>query len=146
MSTINLSLEGCCEEAVGAIRHQVEMRTYRASNELRNAALLVLRGSRGGRRYRVPGTRRYYSASLPGQPPAVRTGHFRSSWQAAPLVAGDTYTARIQSQARTDNGRYLLGEILEGGTSKMAPRLHHDRIREKALPQIRNIYMEPYNV
>ena len=152
------------DEIVGSInediKHQLESRTYRASNELRNAALLVLRGQRSGRRYKVPGTYkpqmdkatgkkkngRYYTASAPGEPPAVRTGAFRLSWQTDPRYSGalNSYWARIKSDQRTDNGRFTLGEILEDGTSRMAPRPHHDRILQKAEPKVVKIYEEPY--
>ena len=126
------------------ITQEMERRSYLAANELRNAALLVLRGQRGGRRYRVPGTKRYYTASAPGEPPAVRTGTFRNSWQPETHVAFGSYISRISSDARTDNGRYNLGEILENGTGKMAPRPHHERILEAAEPQIVKIYDQPY--
>lgn len=140
------------------VERQLEQRTYKAANELRNAALLVLRGQRSGRRYKVPGTYklqkdkvtgtkkkgRYYTASAPGEPPAVRTGTFRNSWQPETHVVFDTYIARISSDARTDNGRYILGELLEDGTPTMDPRPHHDRIREKAEPNIVKIYNQPY--
>ena len=55
-----------------------------------------------------------------------------------------SYISRIESEATTDNGKYNLGEILEDGTSRMAPRPHHDRILEKAEPKIVKIYDEPY--
>ena len=152
------------EESVASInseiKHQLESRTYRASNELRNAALLVLRGQRSGRRYKVPGTYkpqmdkatgkkkngRYYTASAPGEPPAVRTGAFRLSWQTDPRYSGafNSYWARIRSDLRTENGRYVLGEILENGTGRMAPRPHQDRILQKAEPNVVRIYNEPY--
>lgn len=142
------SLEKIVEEATDQIKHQLESRTYRASNEMRNSALLVLRGQRSGRSYRVPGTKRYYTASAPGEPPAVRTGAFRNSWQTDPRCSGafGTYWARIKSDIRTDNGRYGLGDILENGTpgGQMAPRPHHDRILEKAEPKVMRIYEEPY--
>jgi len=131
-------------EITSGIRQQMAFRTYRAANELRNAALDVLRGQRGGRRYRVPHTKRYYIASAPGQPPAVRTGTFRNSWQPSMEYSGSTFLGKIESDARTDNGRYVLGELLENGTSRMAPRPHHDRIKEKAEPKIVRIYSEPY--
>lgn len=146
-----------------SIKHQLISRGYRASNELRNASQLVLRGQRHGRRYIVPGTGRMtyykrshtakitykkYTASAPGEPPAVRTGIFRMSWQPGIHVdrGGNnlSITSRIASNARTDNGRYLLGEILEDGTSKMAPRPHQEAIQKKALPAIMKIYNEPY--
>ena len=156
------SLEAIVKELNEDVKHQLEGRTYRASNELRNAALLVLRGQRGGRRYKVPGTYkkqkdpvtgkvksgRYYTASAPGEPPAVRTGAFRLSWQPDPRCSGafNAYWARIKSDLRTDNGRFTLGEILEKGTpgGQMAPRPHHDRILQKAEPSVVRIYNAPY--
>ena len=62
------------------VQKEVSQRAYRASNELRNAELYVLHGQRSGKKYRVPGTRRKYTASAPGESPAVRTGVFRLSW------------------------------------------------------------------
>ena len=151
-------LEKIAEQMVEHITNQMEGRAYRGANELRNAALLVLRGQRSGRRYKVPGTYRrqrdkkdnkvkngrYYTASAPGQPPAARTGVFRLSWQPASHVVFGSYISRIESDARTENGKYNLGELLEDGTSKMAPRPHHDRILEKAKRPIIRIYDEPY--
>lgn len=132
------------DQIVRGIQQQMAFRTYRAANELRNAALDVLRGQRGGRRYRLPHSKAYYTASAPGQPPAVRTGTFRNSWQPSMEYSGSYYVGKIESDARTDNGRYILGELLENGTSRMAPRPHHDKIKEKAEPKIVRIYSEPY--
>lgn len=128
------------------ISQEMAHRSYNAANELRNAALLVLRGQRSGRRYRVPGTKKYYTASAPGEPPAARTGTFRNSWQPETHVVFGSYVSRISSDARTDNGRFTLGQILEDGTpgGQMAPRPHHDRILEKAEPSIVKIYDQPY--
>ena len=44
----------------------------------------------------------------------------------------------------TENGAHNLGEILENGTKRMAPRPHHDRILKHAEPTIVRIYEEPY--
>lgn len=158
MSSISVEFTGEVQDAVNQIKKQMESRSYRAANEMRNSALLVLRGQRGGRRYKVPGTHRlqmdkvagkkrhgrYYTASAPGEPPAVRTGTFRNSWQATSRVVFGSYISRIESDAMTDNGKYNLGELLEDGTSKMAARPHHDRILDDAEPKIVNIYSEPY--
>lgn len=142
------SLEEIVKAANENVKHQLESRTYRASNELRNSALTVLRGQRGGRRYRVPGKKTYYTASAPGEPPAVRTGNFRISWKPDPRCSGgfNVYWARIKSDRRTDNGRFTLGDILENGTpgGQMAPRPHHDRILQHAEPKVVSIYREPY--
>lgn len=140
------------------IQHEMERRSYRAANELRNSALLVLRGQRSGRRYKVPGTYRrqrdktdgkikngrYYTASAPGEPPAVRTGVFRMSWQPTARVVFGSYISRIENDIKA--GKYTLGEILEEGTpgGQMAPRPYQDRILDKAKGPILRIYDEPY--
>lgn len=160
---ITVPFTAAVEDAKDQIKHQMRGRSYRAANELRNAALLVLRGQRSGRRYKVPGTYRqqrdkkphgdgkmkngrYYTASAPGEPPAVRTGTFRNSWQASSRYsdAFGEYWSRITSDVRTDNGRHNLADILENGTERMAPRPFEDPILEKAMPRIRKIYSEPY--
>ena len=146
-----------------SIKEQMKSRGVRASNELRNASLLVLRGQRHGRRYIVPGTGRvkyykrtktakityqHYTASAPGEAPAVRTGILRLSWQPKSYLVrtGDKYEIRSQalSTERTENGKYLLSDILEEGTSKMEPRPHQQQIIDKAMPNIMRIYQEPY--
>lgn len=153
--------DAAIEDVVDGIKKQVKRRTYLASNELRNSALLVLRGQRSGRRYKVPGTYRrqrdktdgkmkqgrYYTASAPGEPPAVRTGAFRNSWQVSPGGVKElygSYFARIESDLTTDSG-LLLGEALEDGTARMAPRPYVQRTLEKAEPKIFKIYSEPYD-
>lgn len=139
-----------------SIQLQMERRAFLATNELQKASQLVLRGQRGGRRYKIPGTYRrqrdktdgkmkkgrYYTASAPGQPPAVRTGAFRMSWQPTTRVVFGSYISRIESDLSV-NG-YNLGTLLEEGTGKMEARPHHDRILEKAKGPIRKIYNEPY--
>ena len=160
MSSVNVKVPfiEAAERIAEDIQHQMERRSFLAANELRNASQLVLRGQRSGRRYKVPGTfrrqrdksdgkwknGRYYTASAPGEPPAVRTGAFRMSWQPSARVVYGTYVSRIESDIRTDNGRYNLGSILEEGTSRMAPRPHQDLILEKAEPKIVKIYSESY--
>jgi len=139
MSTIDVSVK----QITDSIKLQMESRSYRAANEMRNAALLVLRGQRSGRKYRVPGTKRYYQASAPGEPPAVRTGIFRLSWQPSAHVVFGSYISRIESNVKVPNGE-TLGDILENGTSRMAPRPHHDRILTKAEPDIVKIYSQSY--
>ena len=134
-----------CKQLATHIKHEMEARSYVAANELRNAELLVLRGQRGGRIYGVPGTKKKYQASAPGQPPAVRTGIFRLSWQPSAHVVFGSYISRIESSVQVGTKRsYTLGELLEHGTSKMAPRPHQDKILEKAEPEIVRIYSRNY--
>ena len=149
MSNEGYQIETKVKEIRSKIGLAMRSRSYRAANELRNASQLVLRGQRSGRRYRVPGTKRYYTASAPGEPPAVRTGAFRMGWQPKTQVQSDTMTnlqirAYIESSTRTDNGKYLLGELLENGSGRMAPRPYREKIQEKAKSKIIKIYKEPY--
>lgn len=134
------------DQIVTKIKHEMEKRCYEAANELRNTAINdVLKGQRGGRKYRIPGTKVYYQASAPGQPPAVRTGAFRMSWQSEGRVLFGSYISRISSDLKVGTTRqYVLGELLENGTSKMAPRPHHDRILDAAEPKIVKIYSRDY--
>lgn len=157
---ISVEFSGDVEAATEHIKNQMRGRAYRAANELRNASLLVLRGARSGRRYKVPGTYRrqrdkvtgkmkngrYYTASAPGEPPAMRTGTFQKSWQPTAHYsdAFGEYWSRISSDVTTDNGRHNLADLLENGTSRMAPRPFEEPIIEKAMPNIRKIYSEPY--
>lgn len=157
-ASVQTQFQACVNQITDSIQRQMEGRAYKGANELRNAAVIVLRGQRSGRRYKVPGTYRlqkdkvtgkkrrgrYYTASAPGEPPAVRTGTFRNSWQPKSRKVYGSYISRIESDAKTDNGQHTLGEILENGTSRMAPRPHQDRILEKAEPSIVRIYSEPY--
>lgn len=153
------TLEDVREEIVSHIKHEMERRTYLAANELRNAAQLVLRGQRSGRRYKVPGTYRrqrdktdgkmkngrYYTASAPGEPPANRLGHFRQSWQPNARIEDGVYTSMIESDLTvgTTNKR-LLGDILEEGTPRMAPRPYQELILDRATNKIKRIYSAPY--
>jgi len=140
--SISVQLEAATKEIIQNIEHQLERRAHLGANELRNAALIILRGQGSGRRYRVPGTKRYYTASAPGSPPAVRTGAFRLSWQPTSRVVMNSYFSRIESDLQV-NG-YTLGRLLEDGTKKMAARPHHEKIQEKAEPAIQKIYDQPY--
>ena len=144
------------------VEREVASRAYRVSNELRNASLQVLRGDRGGHRYKIPGTYkrqrdkasgkmrngRYYTASKPGEAPANRTGVFRLSWGTHVRVerSGKTYrcVSAIESNLRV--GKYLLGEILEDGTARMAPRPYKQAVRDRAMPRVLAIYSRPYKV
>lgn len=126
-------------ELISDIEHQMMSRAYQAAQALKKAELQVLRGQGGGRRYRVPGTGASYTASAPGQPPAVRTGAYRSSYvPRAEQKSGNVYRSLIESGLSV-NG-WNLGNLLENGTSKMAPRPHDEHIIQKALPEISRIY------
>lgn len=127
------SIEEIARTVANEIPRQMASRCYRASNELRNSALTVLSGARSGRMYGG------HQASAPGEPPAQWSGTFRLAWQPKTVSGGNTFLSQIE------NGVWYAG-WLENGTpgGQMAPRPHHERIQEDALPKIISIYDEPY--
>ena len=134
------------DKVVSEITDQMKSRGVRAANELTSAKNHVLRGKRSGRRYRVPNTRKYYTASAPGEVPAQRTGQYRLKWDEKSYAQGNSVHAQIESRVRTDNGKYNLGTLLEEGSpgGKIAPRPHKKKIADKAKPKIVKIFKEPY--
>lgn len=83
------------------------------NNEVRR----TLTGSRHGKLYRVPATHKTWRASAPDEPPAVRLGHLRNSYQYKVKSNGFASVAFVGSPL--DYAHYL-----EYGTAKMRPRRH----------------------
>lgn len=52
-----------------------------AALDVRSEVQTSMRGPKSGRTYRVPGTKKTYTASAPGEAPAIPTGTLRSSIQ-----------------------------------------------------------------
>ena len=126
------------EQKVEAIKGQLDSRSYRVANELRNSAQIILRGARSGRVYGG------HVASKAGEPPASHRGKFRESWEPSAERNGTVFTSKIETGLMA--GKYVLGDILENGTPKgqMAPRPHHDKILDQTKPKAETIYKEPY--
>ena len=170
-SELSALIDECVDSCSDSVKFQMQSRGYRAAVKLRNASQLVLRGQRSGRMYNVPGTGRVryykrdskdgkhkkgtatityrkYQASAPGEPPAVRTGAFRLGWheKAYSIEQNGKFSmyAQIENRTMTDNGKYLLGDLLEGGSGRMAARPYKERIQEKAKKEIEKIFNEPY--
>ena len=139
---MEINLDDTVAGIVGQITAQAKSRGYRAANELRNAALQVLRGQRNGRIYKRPHSSSTYTASAPGEPPAVRTGGLRVSWhsQAKSEKSGSTVTVR---PAIWTDKEYA--PILQEGTHKMAPRPFEEPIIEQAKPKVMAIFGQSYN-
>ncbi len=136
------AIRATVKEQVTSINRKVISRGVRAVNAIRNAELEVLKGQRSGRVYRKPYTKATYTASAPGEPPARRTGNLRMHWN-----------GQVKSENASGNGVSIVAELesqepyaehLENGTSKMAARPFVEKIKEKAAPEIRRIYSEPY--
>ena len=108
-------------------------RMLEAVNAVRNVTLETLSGSRSGRVYRVPGTKKTYQASAPGEAPAQQLGDLRKS-----------VTGGLEKEGRNIIG-YVgtgldYGPMLEYGTSKMAARPWLRISFEKSLTEVRHIF------
>ena len=137
--SFSIDITGIVKNAVNSVNAELPARAFAASQKLRNASLEVLRGQRGGRQYRSPSGGRY-TASAPGEPPAVRTGTLRGSWR--PMQ----YGANHQNPAIESSVPYT--GFMENGTpgGKIAPRPFAQKIIDKAKPEVEAIYAKPFNI
>ncbi|WP_413778161.1 hypothetical protein [Caproicibacterium sp. XB1] len=139
------SVSGATAAIVRRIKAQMIPRGFKAAQQLYNSTQIVLSGIRSGRIYRIPNTVRRYTASAPGEAPAVRTGTFRASFH--PTVETEENNGlTIHSQAKSglSVSGYLLGSILDEGTARMEARPFKDKVKERAAPEIRKIFSVPY--
>lgn len=130
-SGYKIHLKEMTKEIEGNFEEAMKKAVYRVHRELTQ----ILSGSRSGNKYPKPGTRSgelvgtsrgegrkpkntsYYTASAPGEAPAVRLGDLRTSYR--PVVEGSGF--RAKGKVGTP---LKYGPMLEHGTSRMAPRPH----------------------
>lgn len=159
---MNIKIKPEIDKIVDQINHEAKSRAFRAANELRNAALNVLRGQRSGRVYKRPFSSSRYTASAPGEPPAARTGNLRLSWKTrtGSEIAGSSLTVRpaIVTDVKYapilekgfDGEVQKTKKLKKGGTKTISyhltiePRPFEEPIIEAAKPKIKQIYSEPY--
>lgn len=103
------------KEVSKKIEDTASKRMAEAVQAVRTQVLETLSGSRSGRTYRVPGTKRTYTASAPGQPPAQATGQLRQSIATSVGSEGKTVIGMVG----TDK---IQGKMTEFGTRNMKPR------------------------
>ncbi len=108
------------ESVMASLRGTSLQNLREASIFLKGAVKETLSGNRSGRVYRVPGTRRNYTASAPGEAPASRTGTLRNAISHAVNKAKLTAVVGPRLLGSDPNKQYPLW--LEFGTKKMAPR------------------------
>ena len=129
-ATIKLKLN--TTELNRAIDQAAPKRMFEAANEVRNTVLETLSGPRSGRTYFVPGTRRSYTASAPGQAPATATSDLRQSIQASVEGKGRSVLGKVRAKAK-----HALP--LEFGTSRMAARPFMKPSFDKSFDAIKRI-------
>lgn len=103
------------KEVVRSLDNMAVKKMYTATQIVRNKVLETLSGDRTGKRYKIPGTNKYYTASAPGEAPASRTGHLRQNIKTEVTAEGKVVTGRVGTDVK-------YGPDLEFGTRKMAPR------------------------
>lgn len=141
------------------VKPRVERFADFAVRAIRDEIVAIVNASEpGGRMYRLPtasppfydenGNRipgKWYRASAPGQPPAIRTGQYVTSWVTrGPVWMGDDLVAGVTNTERVGNRQqYALWAILELGRSgggpmtfRMQPRPHIEKGFEAAKPLI----------
>ena len=140
------------KEAMLQIRGGARQRLGEAANAVRNAALETLTGERSGRQYFVPGTRKPYFASSPGDAPASATGMLRQNVHTSIDRSGLMARVGIPEKSRRKAiiGKANIGASmeygvhLEYGTSKMKARPWLRPSFEKSLAQVKEILGRPW--
>jgi len=121
------------DKVIKAIESSASKRMLGAVNAVRNQALETLSGHRTGKTYRVPGTKKTYTASAPGEPPAQATGELRQSIAYNIETEGKTVIGKVG----TDK---IQGKMTEYGTRHMKPRPWLRVSFEKTSGKIKSIF------
>ncbi len=123
---MEIRLESHIPEVMKMMKDVAMERMHEAVNLVRNTTVEKLSGERSGRQYKVPGTNKVYTASAPGEPPAVRLGELRQhvgaevEWNiASQQPVGKVGVPKIKTP---DGKEEDYGKMLEIGTKKMAAR------------------------
>lgn len=110
---MEIQIENNVDTILVKLQQNLKTKMEDATMAVRNKSLEVLSGTRSGRTYVIPGTKVTYTASAPGEPPAVQTGRLRQS--IATEISNDGMVGKVGTTL--DYGREL-----EQGRSNMAPR------------------------
>ncbi len=136
--SFKIDILGVVKGAVNQVNAELPARAAAASVKLKNASMEVLRGQRSGRVYKKP-TGGHYTASAPGESPAVRTGTLKGSWREV------QFGANHQNPAIETNVPYAwLDKGSPGGM--IAPRPYAQKIIDLAQPDVEAIYAEPFDI
>jgi HK97 gp10 family phage protein len=130
---VRFSLENFLPEIQDQLSEALGQGLLKGTILVRNEVLRLLSGQRSGKLYKVPGTRRTYRASQPGEPPASRLGHLRSSYVYRVLGTGHQAQGFVGSEVE-------YAHYLEYGTYKMAPRPHLIPAMRNSKPKIEKLF------
>ena len=131
MLRIKIELKRNLNKVIDALDNIAGQRMAEACIHVQNKTKEKLSGKRTGRVYRVPGTKKTYTASAPGEPPAVMTGQLRTSIKYR-IVGDMKVTGEVGSKLKK-------APMLEFGTKKMKPRPFLRPTFQEELPKIKEI-------
>ena len=135
-SRTEFTFDSNVDNVIKELGEEAEERVEKATHHLRDEVNETLSGERSGETYKVPGTEStYYTASAPGEPPASRLGHLRSSigWK----VMEKRFMGRMEIRGRVGTpleygAKLETGEYPAGPDSQVArPWLGPTFVRER---------------
>lgn len=130
---VSFQLKNMIPQITKMLPQKFDQALLKSAITINNEVKKTLTGARHGKRYKVAGTRQFYTASAPDEPPAVRLGHLRNSYQYK--VKGSGFEARAYVGSPLDYAHYL-----EYGTAHMRPRRHLSVAFKKAKPQVMTFF------
>ena len=130
---IDIRVESHVDAVIDKIDAMVEQRMLEAMNHVRSATIEILSGTRSGRIYNVLGTHRQYTASSPGEPPAVQMGDLRKSVKGGVEKEGKSVIGYVGTDLEK-------GPMLEFGTRNMSARPWLRPSFEKSSDTIKGIF------
>ncbi|MCK9597501.1 MAG: hypothetical protein M0R06_00595 [Sphaerochaeta sp.] len=124
------------EELIQKIDDTIPKRMEAAVREVQREAITLLSQQGTGRQYKVPGTKStYYTASSPGQPPAVATGDLKKSVDVD--VSGDGLMGEVGTEEEH-------GMMLQFGTRNILARPWLDVAFNNCIYQIVGIFSQDW--
>lgn len=135
-----MGLKSYRREIVRKIRAGAKKKALKMVNAIRNEAITGMAGPKSGREYPVPGTKRTYIASAPGEYPAIRTGQLRSQIK----LAIQTTLTGVYGAVGTNikHGIILEGETEVDQAAGIRPWL--SKAVRDAEPELKRILDEPF--
>lgn len=121
------------KEVQKRMEDEAKKKAIEVGNAIRNKVLEGMRGPWTGKTYRVPGTARTYTASAPGEYPAVRLGALKASIKM--VVRQDLYGVYAVVGTLIPYAKYLEGR----GPNDPGIRPFLSKAYAEALPEIRRI-------
>lgn len=116
----------------GELRKKSLQKAFTAANEIKSNWVKKLSNTGKGRVYKIPGTNVTYTASSPGDPPAVMLGNLKNSLQIKIFEEGGNVGYQIGSDL-------LTALWMEKGTSNILPRPSLEPAKNESLPTIKKI-------